>query len=309
MILHHRLILLASLILGAVATSTAIGGDEPKKLTLIDRCVTQDQGAWIIDYRLKYYGGTGVVVLPDEIAVRIEGWVSNSRIESHAIPKQSLLKIDHRADLSDVSEIISAPDDSHRCSERLLALVWTEDQNRATRHPSQRTSPSPSIGVVPIAQAVQARSLLPLSIAPDGIVHIQLRLEHQHAIYGDYDPLLSMRTVELKLGSLVVHDIVPLDCEQYLALPRFTWPDPPVERRDTLHFISAPDSLHIEAHVAGNQCYRYPERPIRYNTKMRYNSGIWSQWAPRESAASALANTRKHARSGGNFQTGALTRF
>lgn len=30
-----------------------------------------------------------------------------------------------------------------------------------------------------------------------------------------------------------------------------------------------PDSLHLEAHVPGHQSYRYPERPVRYNTKMR----------------------------------------
>ena len=30
-----------------------------------------------------------------------------------------------------------------------------------------------------------------------------------------------------------------------------------------------PDSLHLEADVPGHQYYRYPERPVRYNTKMR----------------------------------------
>ena len=60
-----------------------------------------------------------------------------------------------------------------------------------------------------------------------------------------------------------------MDREQYLAQPRFTWHEPPEERRDTRHAVSGPDSLHLEAHVPGHQYYRYPERPVRYNTKMR----------------------------------------
>src|SRR4029077_14471967 len=87
--------------------------------------------------------------------------------------------------------------------------------------------------------------------------------------YGDYDPLLANRVVELTLGSSVIRDVVPLDCEQYLAQPKFSWPEPPEDRRDTRHAVSGPDSLHLEADVPGHQYYRYPERPVRYNTKMR----------------------------------------
>ena len=62
---------------------------------------------------------------------------------------------------------------------------------------------------------------------------------------------------------------MPLDREQYLAQPRFTWPEPPEDRRDTRHAVSGPDSLHLEAHVPGHHYYRFPERPVRYGTKMR----------------------------------------
>jgi hypothetical protein len=44
---------------------------------------------------------------------------------------------------------------------------------------------------------------------------------------------------------------------------------PPEDRRDTKHAVSGPDSLHLEAHVPGHQYYRFPERPVRYSTKMR----------------------------------------
>ena len=74
---------------------------------------------------------------------------------------------------------------------------------------------------------------------------------------------------ELRLGTATLRDALPLDREQYNALPRYTWPAPPDDRRDTRYFVSAPDSLHLEAHVPGNQYYRFPERPIRYGTRMK----------------------------------------
>ena len=132
---------------------------------------------------------------------------------------------------------------------------------------SRRGLKTPLASITTVADQTLA---LPLSLAPQSIAHVRLRLEHQHILYGDYDPLLSTRAVELTLGSATFHDLVPLDREQYRALPTFTWPEPPEDRRDTRHAISGPDSLHIEAHVAGHQAYRYPERPVRYSTKMRF---------------------------------------
>jgi hypothetical protein len=74
--------------------------------------------------------------------------------------------------------------------------------------------------------------------------------------------------MELSFGSFIVRDLISLDREQYLAQPKFTWPAPPDDRRDTRHFVSAPDSLHLQADVHGHQAYRYQERPVRYNTRM-----------------------------------------
>ena len=66
-------------------------------------------------------------------------------------------------------------------------------------------------------------------------MHVRLRLEHQHVLYGDYDPLLGVQDVELTLGSATLRDRVPLDREHYLAQPKYVWPEPPEDRRDTRH--------------------------------------------------------------------------
>ena len=50
----------------------------------------------------------------------------------------------------------------------------------------------------------RAGNRLPLSLGPDAIVRVRLRLEHQHILYGEYDPLLAVRAVTLTLGSASV---------------------------------------------------------------------------------------------------------
>jgi len=246
--------------------ATEIGPMVRSTLTLVERSVTQDQGTWVVDYRLRHMGQTGVIIAPAEIAVKVEGWVSNSRLASHTIPRWSSLALPRGVELPAVAEVITDSDELHRCRERMLVSVWIEDQ-RLSRH--SLIPPNGSRGKVGSAPPAELGIVLPLSLAPGAIVHFQLHLEHQHIIYGEYDPLLAVRTVVLNLGSAIVHDVVPLDCEQYLAQPQFAWSDPPEDRRDVRHAVSGPDSLHIEADIPGHQYYRYPERPVRYGTKMR----------------------------------------
>jgi hypothetical protein len=207
----------------------------------------------------------------------VEGWVSNSRVASHAVPRWSSLAVPRGSEFSAVAEVIAAVDEANRCREKLIVSVGSEDQ-----------SPCPMVSAAgregqpgePLAAAAGARSGrepdptgpaagLPLSLAPGGIVRVRLRLEHHHILYGDYDPLLAIRDVELSLGGESVHDVLPLDYEQYLAQPKFTWPEPPEERRDSRHAVSGPDSLHLEAHIPGHHYYRFPDRPVRYGTKLR----------------------------------------
>jgi hypothetical protein len=256
----------------ALAASPSLAIDVSRTrgaLSLVNRSVTQDQGAWVVDYRLRYTGKTGVIVTPEQIAVKVEGWVSNSRVASHALPRWSSLVVAHGPDLSAVSEVVAAADDAQRCRERLVVSVWTEDQGSFRAGPGTPNGAKAEAGQPLALGLAESATVVPLSLAPGAIVRVLLRLEHQHILYGEYDPLLAVRAVTLTLGSASVGDVVPLDGEQYLAQPKFTWPEPPEERRDTHHAVTGPDSLHLEAHVPGHQYYRYHERPVRYSTKMR----------------------------------------
>ncbi|MHB1562391.1 MAG: hypothetical protein ACYC61_33540 [Isosphaeraceae bacterium] len=302
---------LAAFGLAAAAAGPASGGEPSGRkpapaqpLVRSSRTIAQDQGAWVIDYRLRNTGTTGVIIAPEEIAARVEGWVSNSRVPSHATPRRSTLAVEHGPDFTAACDVIKADDDARRCRERLVVSAWAEDlcpcrsqtacgakarqaaagkgsagavgaacdRDPANGHGNGRepgSNPNPRPSPNPMPGPAGPMAGLPMSIAPGGLVHVRLRLEHQHVLYGEYDPLLAMRRVELRLGASTVRDIVPLDREQYLAQPRYTWPEPPVERRDTHHALSGPDSLHLEAHVPGHHYYRYPDRPVRYGTPMR----------------------------------------
>jgi hypothetical protein len=218
----------------------------PARFAIVRRSVAQDQGAWVIDYQLRHTGRTGLILAPSDLGARLEGWVSNSRVASHAVPRQSRVIVSGNSGGTGTGDVIVSTDESQRCRERVALSAWTDDG------PSPEGEPAPLV-----------------SVAPAAIVHIRLRLEHQHVLYGDYDPLLGIQDVKLTVGSATLGDQVPLDREHYLAQPRYAWPEPPEDRRDTRHFVTAPDSLHLESHVPGHQYYRYPERPVRYSSKLR----------------------------------------
>jgi hypothetical protein len=249
-----------------LAPGPALGGEPARRastLVQVSRTVAQDQGAWVIDYRLRHTGATGVVVAPEEVAVKVESWVSNSRVASHAVPRRSVLAIPHGPELTAIGEVIAAADEAHRCREKLIVTLGSPParggQGSVVGGQKEGSSPPTAPGQRPG----------PISLAPGGVVQVRLRLEHQHVLFGDYDPLLGVRAVEITLAGQTVRDLVSLDREQYLAQPRFSWPEPPEDRRDTRHSVTGPDSLHLEAHIPGHHYYRYPDRPVRYSTPMR----------------------------------------
>jgi hypothetical protein len=254
----------------AMPPGLALGaGPARSALVLVERTVMQEQGAWVLDYRLRHTGQAGVIITPEEFVVKVEGWVSNSRVASHAVPRWSSLVISRSRELLAIGDVIATADESQRCRERLLVSIWDQGQGHIQASHSVPSTAKPGASPAGGLMLTEPVSLLPLSLAPEATVRVRLRLEHQHFLHGDYDPLLAVRIVELTIGPSAIRDVVSLDREQYLAQPRSTWPEPPEDRRDTRHSISGPDSLHLEADIPGHQYYRYPERPVRYNTKMR----------------------------------------
>ena len=90
--------------------------------------------------------------------------------------------------------------------------------------------------------------------------------------------MLGRRDLELRLGATTFRDALPLDREQYLAMPRETWPEPPDEHKDARFAVSGPDSLHLDADLPGGSYFRFPDRRVRYATRMRLR--FWYRVAP-----------------------------
>jgi hypothetical protein len=251
----------------AIAPVAAAGETRSVPLTVVERVVAQErldysatqdhQKCWVywrVDYLLRLDGPTGLVVTPDDVAAEVQGWVSNSRVASHARPRRSSLVLVGPSALSATADVIESADETRRCRERATLQVWAGDEAAPTATP-------PLLG-----------------LAPGATVHVRLLLEHQHFLFGPFDPLLGPRTLVLRLGTASFRDILPLDREPCLVQAPSTWGTPPADRLDAGQFVTPPDSLHLEAHVPGNHIYHFPEQPVRYGTRMRLR--FWYLIAP-----------------------------
>jgi hypothetical protein len=203
----------------------------------------------VLEYEVRNTTAAGIVITPDELEARVAGWVSNSRAPGHALPRESKVALHGCAGATAEAEVIASTDAARRCRERLILSIWSDD--------------------APRPEASADAPLAPISLAPGGSGRLRLRIEHRHAIQGAYDPLLGARTIAVRMGLETFHDLAALDRERYLAQPKSSWSEPPADRRDPEQYVSAPDSLHLEAHAAGRQYYRFPDLPVRHGARMR----------------------------------------
>lgn len=214
-------------------------------LAISSRTETQDGGSWIIDYQIRNMEQIATEIDPTCIGVRVSGLVSNSRIPFHSIPRKSSLYACQIFGAPDncgttTSKIHDSKIEDERCMEKLAISIPSGDKSSAK----------------------------PFMLKPGETFPLRLQIDHIHIIYGQLDPLLANRKVEITISNQTLRDSVPLTEERHQAHPRLSWPEPPEERRDSRYFISRPYSLHLEAHVPGHQYYRFPEQPIRRESKM-----------------------------------------
>ncbi|MEO6808909.1 MAG: hypothetical protein ABI353_07335 [Isosphaeraceae bacterium] len=272
---------LALAILLMSVPSLAAPPDPAPTLTIVDRAIASGPGpwqSWQVDYTLRFEGPTTLTVEPAAISAEVQGWVSNSRVAAHATPRLSTVKLSGSKGLSARAEVITSTDADRRCGELATLQVWAGD------------APDP-----PEADAKSEPQAL--EVSPGTLVRVRLVLEHEHQLYGPIDPLLGPRRLELHLGSARLGDNLPLNRPRRLQAADPAWSaEAPLDRLDHHLFLSAPDSVHVEAHVPGHQIFRFPERPIRYTT--RYRLSYWYLIAP-GSDGCCLARTTQTSRTSG----------
>jgi hypothetical protein len=266
----------AALLLG---TAAATAGDDPaapavsaRPWTVVRRVITQAQGAgqvWQVDYRLRNDGPAVAVVPPGSVLASMDGWVSNSRVPAHATPRRAAAEARGPLGGPACAEIIPAPDEDRRCRERATLDAWAASAGEAPPAPVALAGPG---GAALLGAA-------PVLVAPGDSLRVRIRLEHEHFLYGPYEPLLGGREVVLRVGPATVRDELPLDQELTGARAVPAWPmfDVPADRLDAEVFVSAPHSLHLAAHRPGCGSYRFLG-PVRYGARMRLS--YWYLIAP-----------------------------
>ena len=158
-------------------------------LSLLGHTARQDQGAWIIDLHLCNCREQGVLINPEEFRLKIEGWVSNSRITSHAVPRWSSLSLTHNINQMVHTDVIAAAEDVHRCREHLTILVWAEERFGSDSEFLLKPKDDPKTST-DLLSRLSSETLSPSSLGPGETLHVRLRIDHQHTLYGEYDPLL-----------------------------------------------------------------------------------------------------------------------
>ncbi len=218
---------------------------------------------WQVDYLMRNDGAEATTIAPGGVSAEVEGWVSNSRVSSHATPRMSRVAVSGASGLVGAGDVIASSDECRRCRERAVLQVWPAALGDNPPDPVAKAT----VRLVSTAEQKAAQ------VAPGGLLRVRLRLEHEHFLYGPHEPLLGPRTLTLALGDALIRDTLPLLRETKLprCAPR-AWPsaaEPPADRLDTQVFRSAPSSLHLHALMPGEQSYRFNDCPVRYSTRMR----------------------------------------
>jgi hypothetical protein len=228
---------------------------------LLDRQITQHPGEpgaqpprpfshWIVRYKLRYEGDTPLELSASDVNVDYESWVSNSRAKPHTTPRKSTTRFALSETNSIQATVISNSNDRHRCRERISLSIATGDRPPTEPLPAKTT-------------------FLPVRVTPGQTIWLFLTLEHEHFLYGTYDPLLGVRKLDIQLGPCRLIDTIPLDSEQAPATPRVKLSAPPKERLDQRQFRSTPESLYLAADVPGYQYFRFDDMPVRYGTQFK----------------------------------------
>lgn len=214
------------------------------------------------------------MISPAQIQAVVDGFVSNSRIPGHSMAIRSKLAITTSSDSPSTTEIIPSLDESKRCRERGSLRVWKKPELDTAIVRTGGDESRRDASMIETPRSPQE----PLAIASGSTLCVEVNLEHIHDLHGSYDPLLGARTLDLTIGDAHFHDSLALDQEPIVESIESAWTTIPADRTDDRHFVSPPNSLHLQAHIPGDQAYRYPDRSVRRGTKMKLT--YWYLIAP-----------------------------
>lgn len=268
--------------------------DPAPSLALVERHIDQSripfeqsrdhQKSWVcwrVEYLLRNEGATPIDLSPAAVSAEIDGSVSNARVPCHAVPRRvahglSLAEGSSGLVLESAARIVDSPDDSLCCREQARLELVTDPAPPNAGDPIPSPRPPRAVGADEPPPSTESPASLRLD--PGQSLRARLVLEHQHFLYGPYDPLLGRREFTLRVGPVTFRDDLPLDRPIAEVFPPCTWGPLPADRLDPRLYVSAPDSLRLSAAIPGQHGFDFPERPVRYGTPMKLS--FWYLIAP-----------------------------
>ena len=218
--------------------------------------IGQANGKWEITETIKYNGEKLLAVYPRDIEINYgdkEQYVSNSKIIPHTIPRISYSKFNLGETNSLPITVIANTNDRQRCKEKITVSFLVVDKFKTGLNKFS----------TPVYRPLDR--LEELSLNPGNTFQVAYTIDHEHFLYGTYDPLLGERKFIIRLGDHKIHSTFDLSSEvnPVIVTPKLN--KPPEERMDTRQFRSAPDSLYIAADIPGYQYFRFDDMPVRYS--------------------------------------------
>jgi len=259
----------------------------------------QQDSVWVIVYDVKNTSAAPVTYSSANMTVKMESWVSNSAVAGHSVPRFS--STTSRGVLTPATcELIKSADAALQCQEKMSVEIHQggklvapctvaypvppapplpdavgdqgdEQEDEQEEQKKARGEEPPDVPPPPAPLKMEKKPAeATVTIPPGGVVQIHITLAHRHVLYGDLDLLLGTRACQVTLDTLGAWSDADIECVQHhLVVPAISIPPPPEDHRDTVYFISAPDSLYLAAHISGNQYFNVPEMPVRYGTLYR----------------------------------------
>ncbi len=235
----------------------------------------QQDALWVLELEVKNVSQEPVLVNPKNLKTIVTATtLSNSRVPGHRAPLDRRIALVSPINNTAEVEMIRNWDEDKRCALQLGLTVWAICD--ITQQPAQIIGKK--IVVAQNGTPIEVPDLLPqFVLLPEAVCVFRFELKHNHVVFGDYELLLGTYAFVMEGEGLAYENTFHQKTARDVQ-PRVSWPEPPCDRLDARFFITGPNSLHLEAHIPGNGHYRFPERPVRYGTRMRLR--YWYMIAP-----------------------------
>ncbi len=252
---------------------------------------TEKFACWVVDYRFRNNSNAEIRLNATDVSAHVEAMVSNSSAAGHSSPRKSSLSLIGGATEPAVVDLIEAAEEARKCRELGSIFTWVEQPSGNVEPGSKsrdryREENPPKLGPIASGEAKLDANVIKVTTVNSSdlivergrVLHVQVRLEHKHDLFGAFDPLLGKREIAISIGGFTHVDSAALDRDRKVQPIDDPWGEVPLDRRDSRVFVSAPDCLHLEAHAPGCQSFRFPDRSVRHGARMKLV--FWYMIAP-----------------------------